>query len=571
VSIALEGEGEEEPEPLAMQARGDGWFELLSEAAHAGTRYRFVLPDGSRVPDPASRFQPVGVHGPSEVVDPAAFEWTDGAWRRRPWAEAVLYELHVGAFTPEGTFRAAAERLDHVASLGVTCIELMCIAAFAGQRSWGYDGVLLFAPDATYGRPEDLKAFVDAAHAHGIAVVMDVVYNHFGPEGNYLARYFPQIFSAKHKTAWGAGLNFDGPGSGEVREFVVENAVYWTEEFHVDGLRLDASHAMIDESPRHILDEIAERVRAAAGERNMYLILENEQTIGRLLTRRKDGSEAAYTAQWNHAIDHLLGLAMSGECDPPKEYVRQGTEELGKALADGFVAEGPGRAPAAAEVRVPPTAYVSFIQTHDLVGNRVFGERIHQLASREAVRAIAAIYLLLPQVPMLFMGEEWAAGTPFPFFCDYGGDLAEKVRRGRREQLIKTGQLEEDDARAVPDPQAEWTFRSAKLAWGELAEQEHAAQLEWYRKIVGVRHERLAPLLGGLTQGCGRYRVLQPGRLAAAWELDGGSRLVLDANLCDRPSAEFGPASAPVLWLEGSELDRTTLGPWTVRWLLESQ
>ena len=232
-----------------MHSSGDGWHELVVEDAGPGTRYRFVLPDGARVPDPASRYAPVGVHGPSEVVDPDAFRWSDAEWRGRPWSEAVLYELHVGTFTPEGTFRAAIGKLDHLKNLGVTAVELMCICAFAGQRSWGYDGVQLYAPNSTYGRPEDLKAFIDAAHARSIMVILDVVYNHFGPEGNYIPRYFPQIFSERHKTAWGPGLNFDGPYSREVREFIVQNAIYWTREFHVDGLRLDASHAMIDTEP----------------------------------------------------------------------------------------------------------------------------------------------------------------------------------------------------------------------------------------------------------------------------------------------------------------------------------
>jgi malto-oligosyltrehalose trehalohydrolase len=551
-----------------MRTQGDGWYQLFVPIARASTRYRFVLPDGSRVPDPASRFQPLGVHGPSEVIDPTTFGWSDAAWHGRCWTEAVLYELHVGAFTPEGTFCAATAKLDHLTALGITGIELMCLCAFAGQRSWGYDGVLLFAPDSTYGHPDDLKAFVDAAHARGLTIILDVVYSHFGPEGNYLPKYFPQIFSLKHKTAWGAGLNFDGPGNNVVRELIIHNALYWLEEFHLDGLRLDASHALLDDSPYHILNELVERVRAGAGDRRVHLILENEQTIGRLLTRSQDGSETAYTAQWNHAIDHLLGMAMAGDCNATDNDARHETEELGKALAEGFIPRNLNCSPSEEELRVPPPAFVSFIQTHDLVGNRVAGERIHALAPPEAVRAIGAIYLLLPQVPMLFMGEEWNATTPFPFFSDYGGDLAEAVRQGRRKQLAATGQHREMELNQAPDPQAESTFLSAKLNWNELVDPVRASQIDWYKRILAARRNRVTPLLSGLVQGCGRFKVIDPGRLVAEWELSDGARLFLAANLCHQPSSAFALAPAGILWLEGSQPDSCSLGPWTVRWSL---
>jgi malto-oligosyltrehalose trehalohydrolase len=568
VRLALDEQSPNPHEPLDMCARVDGWYALFVPIAGAGTRYCFVLPDGSRVPDPVSRFQPLGINGPSEVIDPIAFRWSDAAWRGRCWTEAVLYELHVGAFTPEGTFRAAAAKLDHLAALGITGIELMCLCAFAGQRSWGYDGVLLFAPDSTYGRPDDLKAFVDAAHARGLTIILDVVYNHFGPEGNYLPRYFPQIFSAKHKTAWGAALNFDGPGNNEVRELIVHNALYWLEEFHVDGLRLDATHALLDDSPHHILNELAERIRAVAGNRRIHLILENEQTIVRLLTRSPDGSETAYTAQWNHAIDHLLGMAMGGDCNAQDKDARHETEELGKALAEGFAARNLNCPLSEAKLRIPSPAFVSFIQTHDLVGNRVAGERIHALAPPEAVRAIATIYLLLPQVPMLFMGEEWDATTPFPFFSDYGGELAEAVRQGRHKQLAATGQHSEEELNRAPDPQAESTFLSAKLNWNELVGPLRAPQIDWYKRILAVRRNRLAPLLSGLVQSCGRFKVIGPGRLSADWELADGAKLFLAANLCHQPSSAFASAPACVLWLEGSQPDSGSLGPWTVRWSL---
>lgn len=571
VRLALDEHQPSPPQPLAMRAMGNGWHQAQVQMAGAGTRYRFVLPDGSRVPDPGSRFQPFGVHGPSEVIDPRSFEWTDEAWHGRPWEDAILYELHVGTFTREGTFRAAVEKLEHLESLGITAIELMCVNAFAGQRSWGYDGVLLFAPDATYGRPDDLKAFIDAAHARGMMVIFDVVYNHFGPEGNYIPKYWPGVFSKQHKTAWGPGLNFDGAGSREVRELILSNALYWIDEFHADGLRLDASHALIDTSPRHILNELAERVHKSAGDRQVHLILENEQTIGRLLTRKPDGTPAAYTAQWNHAIDHILGMAMADGCHADHDQAMHETDELGKALALGFVGDQINCAPADKDLHVPPTAFVSFIQTHDLVGNRVFGERISALATPEAVRAVAAIYLLLPQVPMLFMGEEWAAGTPFCFFSDFGAELAEKVRKGRREQLKKTGQLpHEKDLDAAPDAQAESTFLSAKLNWDELRDPPHAAVLDWYTRVLAARRAWLVPRLAGLDRSCGQYRVMGPGQLAVDWNLK-NARLFLAASLCSQPVSgfDFSPgAEEKVFWLEGSQPDAHTLGPWSVRWAI---
>ena len=565
--LAIDEHAANAREPLAMRSSGDGWHELAIEDASPGTRYRFVLPGGFRVPDPASRYAPLGVHGPSEVIDPNAFQWSDSEWCGLPWKEAVLYELHVGTFTPEGTFRAAISKLDHLKNLGVNAIELMCICAFAGQRSWGYDGVQLYAPDATYGRPNDLKAFIDAAHACGIMVILDVVYNHFGPEGNYIPSYFPQIFTESHKTAWGPGLNFDNSYSREVREFVVQNAIYWTREFHVDGLRLDASHAMIDTSPQHILNEISERVHAAVGSRQVHLILEDEKNIAELL-KHDAHDRAPYNAQWNHAVDHVLGLSMSGDCDPAEPHRRNETEELARALTEGFFSGG-SACSQRDRASIPTTAFVSFIQTHDLIGNRVFGERVDKLAPPEAVRAIAAIYLLLPQIPMLFMGEEWAATTPFPFFSDYGGELGEAVRRGRVKQLSQTGHIDEETLRRAPDPQAESTFLSAKLRWEELNEPPHAAQVDWYRRVLSVRRERVLPLLDGI-EPCGPYVVHSGGRFECEWAVKDMGRLRLQANLCATPSHAFTPADpGDELWLEGSRPALGVLGPWSVEWALE--
>ncbi len=336
LGLAIEGRAE----PLAFKALGDGWHELQTSEAAAGTLYRLVLPDGRRVPDPASRFQPRDVNGPSEVIAPGSYVWSDGSWKGRPWTEAVMYELHVGAFTPEGTFAAAMEKLDHLRDLGVTVIEVMPVADFPGRWNWGYDGVLLYAPDSSYGRPEDFKAFVEAAHERGISVVLDVVYNHFGPEGNYIPEYFKQLFTEHHKTGWGNAVNYDNGGSEHVREFVVHNALYWVEEFHLDGLRFDAVHAIIDESPRHILDEIAETLREKITDRPLHLILENERNEACRLRRGPDGKPVHYTAQWNDDMHHVLHTAATNEQHGYYKDYAGDTELLGRAIAEGFAFQG---------------------------------------------------------------------------------------------------------------------------------------------------------------------------------------------------------------------------------------
>ncbi len=525
VQIELDGE------TVAMQPVGEGWHELVTDRARAGTRYRFVLPDGLRVPDPASRYQPEDVHGPSEVVDPAAYAWRDAGWSGRPWHEAVVYELHIGAFTPEGTFRAAIGKLDHLVALGVTAIEIMPIGDFPGRRNWGYDGVLPYAPDSSYGRPEDLKALVEAAHARGLMVLLDVVYNHFGPEGAYIHPIAPQTFTDRHKTPWGAAINFDGPDSGPVREFVIHNALYWIEEFHLDGLRLDAVHAILDDSPKHLLEELAERVRAAAPNRHIHLILENEENQAKRLVRRENGEPRWYTAQWNDDVHHVLHVAASGETKGYYADYKGDTEKLGRALAEGFAFQGElmpyrGRPRGAPSADLPPTAFVAFIQNHDQVGNRAFGDRVTDFAPAEAVRAIAAVYLLLPQIPMLFMGEEWGAAQPFPFFCDFGPELADAVRQGRREEFARFPEFQDPAMRErIPDPMAEETFASAKLDWEDIERAPHSGWLDWYRRVLAIRHAEIVPRLTAIRAG-GRYEVLGDGAVLVRWPLGGGETLV---------------------------------------------
>ena len=581
-SICLALEGVEAPIPL--QKLDGGWYELITGQARAGSLYRFLLPDGTAVPDPASRHQPQDVDGPSEVIDPAAYRWQDAAWQGRPWSETVLYELHVGAFTPEGTFAAAATKLDHLQKAGITAIELMCIADFPGRRNWGYDSVLLYAPDSTYGRPDDLKAFVDAAHAHGIQVILDVVYNHFGPQGNYLPRYFPQLLTKQHCTPWGDALNFDEDTtdangcSKQVRELIIQNALYWVCEYHIDGLRLDASHAIIDQSPLHVLDEMSHRVRDLAASfephRRVHLIREDEHNISPELLRSRRGKARHYTAQWNHDMSHLLGAGMRSNFDG--DSGDDETRRISHAIAEGYVlaeedkqSRGEPTDPHLCDI--PPTAFISFVQTHDLIGNRIAGERIHALIPLANARAVMAILLLVPQTPMLFMGDEFGSTSPFPYFCDFSGDLGPAVSKGRREFLQQLHHASDDELTKAPDPQAESTVQSAKLHWDELGQEPHGSWLPWTANILHTRLQKLSPLISRLGGRCGQPRILAPNAFEVAWHLNDDRILTLAANLRPFPWNGF-TAPAPhseELWLEGTANSPTELAANSVRWTLD--
>ncbi|HEY7244893.1 MAG TPA: malto-oligosyltrehalose trehalohydrolase [Xanthobacteraceae bacterium] len=561
----------------ALEMRRDhaGWHELATDRAHAGSLYQFVLADGLRVPDPASRYQPSDVHGASEVVDPNAYAWRDTRWHGRPWDQAVVYELHIGTFTAAGTFVAAIEKLEHLASLGVTAIEIMPVGDFPGGRNWGYDGVLPYAPDSSYGRPEDLKALVDAAHARGLMVLLDVVYNHFGPEGNYLHAIAPEFFTRRHKTPWGAAINMDGEDAGTVRDFSIHNALYWIEEFNVDGLRLDAVHAIADNSCKHILEELAEQVRALTPSRQVHLVLENEENEAKRLIRQRSGAPRWYTAQWNDDVHHVLHVAATGESTGYYGAYKADTAKLGRALAEGFAFQGElmpyrGRARGEPSGSLPPAAFIAFIQNHDQVGNRAFGERLTAITAPAALRAIAAIYLLLPQVPMLFMGEEWGATQPFPFFCDFGPDLADAVRNGRREEFARFTEFRDPALRErIPDPLAYETFAAAKLAWEDLSRDPHAGWLNWYRRILAVRRQQLVPRLHRIRRGA-RYEVIGEEAVVVRWALaPSDDQLVLAANLSAAPRAGFPPACGSILWREGDCGGGETLGPFAVRWSIE--
>jgi malto-oligosyltrehalose trehalohydrolase len=561
-------------EPMAMK----GWHEITLPQLGGGARYAFLLPDGTRVPDPASHFQRDGVSGLSEVVDPRLFRWRDGDWKGRPWQTAVLYELHVGTFTPEGTFRGVLSRLDHLVALGVTAIELMPIGAFPGRRNWGYDGVFPFACAAAYGHPDELKALVDAAHTRGLMILLDVVYNHFGPEGNYLSLYAPQFFTERHHTPWGAGINFDGVESAAVREFYFANAIRWLQEFHFDGLRLDAVHAILDDSDPHFLDELATRVRYELPDRQTHLILENEENQASRLARRVGGTPARFTAQWNDDVHHVLHTVATQEtCGYYADY-HGDTAKLGRALAEGFAFQGevmPFRGSPRGEPSwfLPPDAFVAFIQNHDQIGNRARGERWGQLAPQHVRRAVAAVYLLLPQIPMLFMGEEWNAAQPFPFFCDFQGDLADAVRAGRHAEFDHLPEFADPGQRqSIPDPLSSSTFESAILQWEDRERVGNREWLNWYRHILAVRRAEILPCLQSLTGGEACYFVRGPQAVTVQWLCGGGLLLRLNANLSDSPCGGFPacegfpPGAGREIWIEGRRDEVGILRPWCVQW-----
>ncbi len=542
VSLLLDGQSE----PIPMQLKPDGWHEIVTDRARPGMQYWYVLPNGMRVPDPASRFQPQDVSGPSEIIDPSAHRWKDSQWRGRPWHEAVVYELHVGAFTAEGTFRAAMDKLSYLRELGVTAIEIMPVGDFPGTRNWGYDGTFWYAPESSYGRPQDLKALVDAAHTQGLMVLLDVIYNHFGPEGNYLPVYAPQFFTDRHKTPWGSAIQYELP---PVRAFAIENALYWLTEFHLDGLRLDAVHAIRDDSKVHLLDELAATVREKITDRPVHLVLENEENEARRLTQ--------YTAQWNDDVHHVLHTAATGEGSGYYADYLGDVPKLGRALAEGFAFQGevmPFRESARGEpsAHLPPTAFIAFIQNHDQIGNRAFGERLTQLAAERAVKAVAATYLLLPQVPMLFMGEEWGSRTPFPFFCDFHGELAQAVREGRRAEFARFPEFADESAREkIPDPQSPETFASAKLDWTARESSPPAQWLAWYRELLSVRSRHIVPRLREFPGNAGRFEVIGKGAVRVRWRVNDAESLCLLANLSEEPVERAPLPAGEILWREG--------------------
>ncbi len=576
VSLALEASGE----ILPMDAQGDGWFELITDHATAGTPYRYQLPDGMRVPDPASRGQAEDVYSPSLVIDPRAYAWRQTEWRGRPWTETVLYEMHLGTFSPEGTFDGVRRRLDHFERMGITALELMPIADFPGRRSWGYDGVLMYAPDTAYGRPEDLKRLIDEAHARNLMVFLDVVYNHFGPEGNYLNLYAPQFFTERHHTPWGAAIDF---AQRPVRDFYINNTLYWLQEYRFDGLRFDAVHAILDDSEPDILFELAETVRQTIEPgRHVHLVLENDANRARYLSYGQDGLPRHYDAQWNDDYHHVVHVLLTGESSGYYEdYSQAPADGLARALAEGFVYQGEPSPHREEEPRgepsghLPPMAFVGFQQNHDQIGNRAFGERLIQLSSDEAVRAAMAVLLLAPHIPMLFMGEEWGSKRPFQYFCDFHDELAVLVREGRRREFARFPEFADPGRReAIPDPNAPDTFEASRLDWPDSGNDGHGQWLEYCGSLLRLRHELVMPRLPGLVQGAGRAERWGRTGVTAVWTLGDGDRLGVVANLsaewtdgCRRPPGETVFESRPGLAELVEQEER--LPPWSVLWVCD--
>jgi len=542
----------------------DGWHELKLTGHGPGALYRFRIDDDIEVPDPASRFQPQDVHGPSLVTD-GAFEWTCTEWKGRSWHESVFLELHVGTFTPEGTFRAAIDRLAHIADTGFTAIELMPVADFAGRWNWGYDGVLPFAPDSVYGTPQDLKALIDAAHRHGLMVFLDVVYNHFGPEGNYLGRYAPAFFT-KAQTPWGSAIDYRVP---EVRRFAVENALYWLEDFHFDGLRLDAVHAIVEPGSLSLLHALSEAAGVLASEtgRHIHLVLENDDNRAGLLDPTTDPPAGRYRAQWNDDYHHAWHVALTGEAAGYYRDYAEARSLLARALTEGFAYQGEpsahrgGARRGEQSTHLLPTAFVNFLQNHDQIGNRARGERLAELAPPEALEAALAVTLLAPSPPLLFMGDEWGARQRFPFFCDFQGELADAVRQGRRKEFAEAYA---DFGDEVPDPLVKSTLAQARLEWSEITKTPYRERLALVRRLLEARRRWIVPLLPLLKAG-DAAATWQDDRLDAHWGLSGGRRLRLAANLSGRPQAPAA-ASGTVIWGDGDH----TLAPWSVRVTLDA-
>ncbi|WP_299637677.1 malto-oligosyltrehalose trehalohydrolase [Devosia sp.] len=556
---------------LPMLRLPRGWFELEVPGIQASQRYSFVLPDGTRVPDPASRFQPDDVDGPSEVIDPRSYDWQDAGWRGRPWEEAIIYEMHVGTFSPQGTFLGAIEKLDHLVDLGVTVIELMPIADFKGRWNWGYDGVLHFAPDSTYGRPENLKALIDAAHERSLMVILDVVYNHFGPDGNYMGLYAPLV-TDKHETPWGEAVNYDDEGAAMIRDFVLANARFWLNEYHFDGLRLDAVQEIHDAGPKHLLQELAEQVRASTDGRHVHLAAENSDNQAGWLTRRMDFTPGLYTANWSDDVHHCLHCAATGESHWYYADFYGRLDLLGRALAEGYGYQGEhmaneDRCKGEPSANLPPTAFVTFIQNHDQIGNRPFGDRLASLAPPEALRSLAAINLLSPHAPLVFMGEEWGSTRPFLYFSDIA-DLADAIREAREKEFADSPDA--GDGRELPDPMSEKTFEASRLDWEEKLDAGRADILGLYRKLIALRNKEIVPRLDGIGGNSGSYELLGEQGLRVSWIMGDRSVLTLVANLSPEPLDDIDVWAQRHLWLEGFA-SGNSLDAWSVVWSLDEQ
>ncbi len=524
VEVVIDGQ------PHLLQAQPEGWHSA-EVSARPGCRYRFRIDGEREVPDPASRAQAGDVHDESVVVDPEAYAWRQTQWRGRPWHECVLYEVHVGLL---GGFRGVEAHLPALADLGVTAIELMPLNDFPGERNWGYDGVLPFAPDTAYGTPEELKHLVDRAHELGLMVFVDVVYNHFGPDGNYLGQYAKSFFRHDIQTPWGDAIDFR---QRPVRDFFLQNALMWLRDYRVDGLRFDAVHAI---SEKNFLVELATAARQAVDpDRYVHLVLENEHNDADLL-------ESGFDAQWNDDGHNVLHTLLTGEREAYyADFFEDRTAKLARCLGEGFIYQGQttrrGETRGQPSGHLSPLSFVLFLQNHDQTGNRAFGERLIELADPEALRAATTLLLLSPMIPLLFMGEEWGSRQPFLFFTDHHDELADAVREGRRNEFADFASFADEATRArIPDPNALSTFETSRPAFADYAKDPaHESWNAFYRQLLALRHARLVPNLPG-SQAVG-VEVLGDGVVSARWRLGNGQVLRIDLNL----SADECPVKAP--------------------------
>jgi maltooligosyltrehalose trehalohydrolase len=503
VSVAREGHDD-----APMAKASEGYFFIVLDDAQTGDLYGYRIDGRGPFPDPASRFQPQGVHGPSQVINPSAFQWTDQAWKGIPRESLVIYELHVGTFTREGTFRSTAEKLLELRDLGITAVELMPVADFPGRRNWGYDGVALFAPARCYGTPDDLRRLVDTAHRLDLAVFLDVVYNHFGPDGAYHSIFSRHYLSQKHRSPWGDGINFDGPNSGPVRDFFIENALRWIHEYHFDGLRLDATHAIVDDSPRHILASIASAVKMSMIEsgRFVHIIAEDVGNLAHMVKPEgEDGWEL--DALWADDYHHQMRRALAGDSDGYFQDFSGSARSIAETVRKGWFYCGQyapffNRHRGSDPRGLDYSSFVFFLQNHDQVGNRAFGDRLHHTIEMPVYRAAVFLLLVLPQIPLLFMGQEWAASTPFLFFTDHHPELGRLVTEGRRREFARFAAFNDTKTReSIPDPQADTTFEESQLLWAEREQEPHASLLRLHRDLLTLRKSQPALRSSGRSDG----------------------------------------------------------------------
>lgn len=519
----------------AMQRIEGGCFETLVAGAGSGTRYRYRLDGGPPYPDPASRHQPDGVHGPSAVVDPSAFRWSDESWGGISLEDLVFYELHIGTFSPEGTFEGARARLPYLKDLGVTAIELMPVADFPGRWNWGYDAAAFFAPARAYGGPDALRALVDEAHRIGLAVFLDVIYNHFGPDGAYAPAFSSRFFSREHSTPWGPAINFDGEGAAGVRGFFIENALHWLVEYHLDGLRLDATHAIVDESPTHFLRELARAVHGLPGRRR-HVVAEDHRNLNALALPEEAGG-FGLDGVWSDDYHHEVRRMLAGDRDGYFADFSGTAADLARTVGRGWLYSGQYarffERPRGTDPKgIPLGRFVHFIQNHDQVGNRPFGDRMTASVPLHAYRAASAMLLFAPEMPLLFMGQEWGASSPFQFFTDHEPGLGRLIREGRKQEFRRFEGFKAE----IPDPQDPATFERSRLAWDELDREPHAGTLRLYRDLLARRRglegefSAESPSDGGLVLRRGRYLLLVA--------LGDGVRMPLPAGAVPRWSSE---------------------------------